>query len=214
MRKPLDLRPVSGFTGQPRLFVYGRFSSKKQEDGDSFARQMDYARRWADEHGYVIDESLTMFDHGLSAYKGEHVKKGALGPFLAAIREKKLVRPGDVLLVESLDRLSRAEPINAQRQFSDIVDSGVVIVTADTGQVYSKEGLERDPSPLFVALAYFIRAHDESASKGRRVRDALRRQCENWVAGTWRGKLNAGSDPGWVKYNPERRAFELDPHQS
>ncbi|WP_233869543.1 recombinase family protein [Paraburkholderia adhaesiva] len=213
MKKSLNTRPVAAATTQPRLFVYGRFSSARQDKGDSFARQMDYARRWAGEHGYVIDDSLTMFDHGLSAYKGEHVRKGALGAFLAAIRQKKLVCAGDVLLVESLDRLSRAEPINAQRQFSDIIDSGVAIVTADDGQVYSKEGLERDPSPLFVALAYMIRAHDESASKGRRVRDALRRQCQNWVTGEWRGRLNAGSDPAWVRYNPERRAFDLDPQQ-
>ncbi|MFX1766159.1 recombinase family protein [Paraburkholderia sp. A1RI-2L] len=213
MKKPL--KTASNSSSAPsRLFIYGRFSSAKQARGDSFARQMDYARRWAVEHDHVIDESLTMFDHGLSAYKGDHVKKGALGAFLVAIREKKLVRPGDVLLVESLDRLSRAEPIDAQRQFAEIIDSGVAIVTADTGQIYSRERLKHDSSPLFVALAIMIRAHEESASKGRRIRDALRRQCEGWVGGTWRGKLNINTDPTWLRYNAERRVFEFDPQQA
>jgi DNA invertase Pin-like site-specific DNA recombinase len=92
-----------------------------------------------------------MFDRGLSAYKGDHVKRGALGAFLKAIREKGLVNPGDVLLVESLDRLSRAEPFEAQRQFGEIIEAGVIIVTANDGQVYSRERLKRDQSPLFLA---------------------------------------------------------------
>ncbi|WP_175950344.1 recombinase family protein [Burkholderia sp. BCC0405] len=212
MKAAVKARPVAP-SAPAHLYVYGRFSSVKQAKGDSLQRQMDYARHWADQHGFVIDESLTMFDHGLSAYKGDHVKRGALGVFLKAI-ESGRVLPGSVLVVESLDRLSRAEPMDAQEQFGAIVRAGVTIVTANDGLEYSRERLKHDPSPLFLALATMIRAHQESASKGERVASALYNQCVGWTEGTWRGQLNAGNDPSWVRYNKDRRAFELDPHEA
>ncbi|WP_233849508.1 recombinase family protein [Paraburkholderia sp. HD33-4] len=193
---------------QPHLFLYGRFSSQKQAVGDSERRQMQYARTWAAQNGYVIDDRLSMFDHGLSAYKGDHVKKGALGVFLDAITKKGFVQPGDVLLVESLDRLSRAEPIDAQRQFSDIVDAGVTIVTANDGQRYSRDLLRENPSPLFLALAVMIRSHEESSTKGKRVLAAARRQCERWIAGDHSGYVSVGRDPFWVRRIDGARRFE------
>jgi hypothetical protein len=58
-----------------------------------------------------------------------------------------------------------------------------------------------------------IRAHEESDTKSKRVRAAIRRQCEGWVEGTWRGIIRNGKDPHWVKWNgsgwdmvPERAA--------
>lgn len=212
MKTNAKARPASP-SAPAHLYVYGRFSSVKQAKGDSVQRQMDYARHWADQHGFVIDDSLTMFDHGLSAYKGDHVKRGALGVFLKAI-ESGRVLPGSVLVVESLDRLSRAEPMDAQEQFGAIVRAGVTIVTANDGLEYSRERLKHDPSPLFLALATMIRAHQESAGKGERVASALYNQCVGWTEGTWRGRLNAGNDPAWVRYNKDRRAFELDPHEA
>ena len=57
-----------------------------------------------------------MRDEGLSAFHQKHVTKGALGTFLAAVEAGK-VPPGSVLIVEALDRLSRANPMDAQAQF-------------------------------------------------------------------------------------------------
>ncbi|WP_368622724.1 recombinase family protein [Paraburkholderia sp. BR13444] len=206
-RKPVQQAPQR----QPKLFVYTRFSSAKQADGDSLRRQMAYARRWADENGYVVDESLTMADAGLSAFTGDHVRRGALGIFLAAIREKGFVQPNDVLLIESLDRLSRREPVDAQRQFSDIIDSGVMIVTANDGQRYSRELLRENPSPLFLALATMIRSHEESATKSKRITAAARAQCERWIAGDHSGYVSVGRDPFWVRRISGSRRFELVP---
>ena len=46
-----------------------------------------------------------MRDLGLSAYKGEHRTKGALGSFLKLVEAGKITK-GSTLSVESLDRLS------------------------------------------------------------------------------------------------------------
>jgi len=81
---------------------------------------MAYAARWAEEHGLKLDESLSLRDEGLSAYHQRHVKSGALGVFLAAV-ESGRIPPGSVPVVEGLDRLSRAEPIQAQAQLASIV---------------------------------------------------------------------------------------------
>jgi len=53
-----------------------------------------------------------MRDEGLSAYHQKHIKSGALGVFLEAILAGK-IPAGSVLIVEGLDRLSRAEPLLA-----------------------------------------------------------------------------------------------------
>ncbi|WP_233854306.1 recombinase family protein [Paraburkholderia sp. HD33-4] len=214
MKKTNPMKAAASAGAVPRLFVYGRFSSARQEKGDSFERQMNYAHKWAADHGYTVDEKLTMFDPGLSAYKNEHITKGALGVFLAALRDPKLnvVQPGDVLLVESLDRLSRAEPIDAQDQFNDIVRAGVTIVTSNDNQIYSRDGLARDPNRLFLALAVMIRAHEESASKAKRIRSAYHAKCANWQKKPCRIKL--GSDPDWVRWNEETQAFDLIPDRA
>jgi len=74
---------------------------------------MAYAAQRAQEHGLRLDESLSLRDEGLSAYHQRHIKSGALGTFLAAAEHGR-TPAGSMLVVEGLDRLSRAEPIQAQ----------------------------------------------------------------------------------------------------
>lgn len=182
----------------PKVYSYLRFSDPRQSTGSSAARQMDYARRWAAERGLVLDELLSLRDEGLSGYHQRHVTHGALGVFLRAI-EAGLVDAGSVLIVEGLDRLSRAEPMDAQAQLAQIINAGITVVTAADGQEYSREIIKANPFKLILSLVVMIRAHEESDTKSKRVRAAIRRQCEGWVAGTWRGVIRNGKDPHWVR---------------
>ncbi|WP_315856732.1 recombinase family protein [Burkholderia ambifaria] len=86
-------------------------------------RQLEYAARWAADHGMELDASLSLRDEGLSAYHQRHVRQGALGVFLRAAEDGQ-VPTGSVLIVEGLDRLSRAEPLQAQAQLAQIVNAG------------------------------------------------------------------------------------------
>ncbi|TOL00220.1 recombinase family protein, partial [Vibrio parahaemolyticus] len=65
----------------------------------------------------------------MSAFSSEHVNKGALGEFIKAVDEGKVER-GSVLIVESLDRLSREVPMQAQIQFNELISKGITIITA------------------------------------------------------------------------------------
>lgn len=180
------------------VYSYSRFSDPRQAKGSSLERQAAYAARWAAEHGLKLDESLTLRDEGLSAYHQTHVKSGALGVFLAAIESGK-VPPGSVLVVEGLDRLSRAEPIQAQGQLAQIVNAGITVVTASDGKAYSRERLKANPMDLVYSLLVMIRAHEESDTKSKRVKASIERLCKEWVAGRYRGLIRNGKDPVWVR---------------
>ena len=179
------------------VYSYMRFSDPRQAAGHSSQRQMDFAARWAAEKGLRLDESLTLRDEGLSAYHQHHVKSGALGLFLAAV-EAGRVPAGSVLVVEGLDRLSRAEPIQAQAQLAQIINAGITVVTASDGKEYSRERLKANPMDLVYSLLVMIRAHEESDTKSKRVTASIRRACEGWMAGTYRGLIRNGQDPVWL----------------
>ncbi|MBO9352918.1 recombinase family protein [Bordetella petrii] len=183
---------------KPIVYSYLRFSDPKQAAGSSVDRQLEYAKRWAAEHGMELDSSLSLRDEGLSAFHQRHVKQGALGVFLRAVEDGQ-IPVGSVLVVEGLDRLSRAEPIQAQAQLAQIVNAGITVVTASDGREYNREGLKRQPMDLVYSLLVMIRAHEESETKSKRVKAAIRRQCQGWIAGTWRGQVNNGRDPHWVR---------------
>ena len=181
-----------------KVYSYMRFSDARQAGGASSDRQRAYAVKWAQEHSLALDETLSMRDEGLSAFHERHVKKGALGAFLKAVEDGQ-VPSGSVLVVEGLDRLSRAEPIQAQAQLTAIISAGISVVTASDGKVYSRERLKANPMDLVYSLLVMIRAHEESDTKSKRVRDAIRRQCLGWIAGTYRGLIRYGKTPGWLE---------------
>lgn len=193
-----------------RVYSYLRFSDPRQATGSSADRQLQYAQRWAAEKGLALDESLSLRDEGLSAYHQRHVKQGALGVFLQAVEDGRIA-DGSVLVVEGLDRLSRAEPIQAQAQLAQIVNAGITVVTASDGREYNRAGLKAQPMDLVYSLLVMIRAHEESDTKSKRVKAAIRRQCEGWVAGTYRGIIRNGKDPQWLHWDGQ--AFQLVPER-
>jgi DNA invertase Pin-like site-specific DNA recombinase len=206
--------------GMSKVYSYLRFSDPRQALGNSADRQLQYAQRWAMDKGLVLDESLSLRDEGLSAYHQRHVKQGALGVFLRAIEDGR-IHDGSILVVEGLDRLSRAEPIQAQAQLAQIINAGITVVTASDGREYNRASLKAQPMDLVYSLLVMIRAHEESDTKSKRVKAAIRRQCEGWVSGSFRGLIRNGKDPQWVRWsdqgwemipervNAVRRALEL-----
>lgn len=150
---------------------------------------LDYAAR----NGLALDQALTFHDLGVSAFNGANAETGRLADFLEAVRAG-LVPQGSFLLVEALDRISRAAARKALRVLEDIVDAGVTVVTLNDGKAYTSDGLNNDPIDLLVAIMLFMRGNEESATKARRLKAA------------WAGKRLTASTkpltasvPAWIK---------------
>lgn len=89
---------------RPRAYSYLRFSTPEQAQGDSFRRQLEMSRRYAEVQGLELDETFSFEDLGVSAYHGKNATEGALADFIDAVDDGRVL-PGSYLLVESLDPL-------------------------------------------------------------------------------------------------------------
>jgi DNA invertase Pin-like site-specific DNA recombinase len=155
---------------KPKAYSYIRFSTPEQAEGDSHRRQFEAASAYADAEGLDL-QPLTMSDLGLSAYHADHIRRGALGMFLSAI-DNGDIEKGSFLLVENLDRLSRADPWEALPIFQQIINAGVTLVTLQDRQVYTREAIQKQPFIILTSLLMMVRAHEESQTKSRRLLQA------------------------------------------
>jgi len=185
-----------------KVYSYLRFSDARQSTGSSADRQTEYAANWAKRRQLQLDASLSLRDEGLSAYHQRHVKQGALGTFLSAVDEGR-IGAGSVLVVEGLDRLSRAEPLQAQAQLAQIIHAGITVVTASDDREYNRERLKANPMELVHSLLVMIRAYEESDTKSKRVKAAIRRRCQQWLDGAYRGRIRNGKDPQWLTWQSD-----------
>lgn len=192
----------------PRAYSYVRFSTPEQAKGDSLRRQMEMSKKYAEEHGLILDTSLNLLDQGLSGYTSENLRKGALGLFIRAV-ETGLVPEGSFLLVESLDRLSRDKILEQVALFTSLINAGIVVVTLKDNQVLHKDAINKDPMLLMLTVVGMLRANDESEMKSSRVRAAWAQKRKH--AGEI--KLSALC-PGWLKLTPDRRSFEVIPERA
>ena len=149
-----------------KAYSYLRISNDQQKVGDGIRRQMEASKTYADQHGYDLVE--TMSDIGISAFKGKNITEGALGVFIVAI-DAGNIEAGSVLLVESLDRLSRDSVLKAFGQFTSILQKGVGIVTLTDNQHYTAESVSKNVGQLFTSLGVMLRANEESVIKSKRI---------------------------------------------
>ena len=193
----------------PIAYSYIRMSTEKQIEGDSLRRQLELSRQWARDHNVALDESLR--DIGISAYKGKNRKEGALGRFLSMVDEGR-VRRGSLLIVESLDRISRDEVLEALSLFLEIIRSGITIVTLADNQTYSQETVGSDWSKLIISLTIMARAHEESLRKSQRIGQAIATKRQRAA----RGETQITSKtPGWIdaeRISRDRIIFTLNEH--
>ncbi|GFM32374.1 recombinase family protein [Desulfovibrio subterraneus] len=189
-----------------KAYSYLRFSTPDQIKGDSFRRQSEMSRRYADEHGLDLDEALSFHDLGVSAFRGDNAQAGALGAFLEAV-DRGIVKPGSTLLVESLDRLSRQSPYLAFRQLDSILRCGVRVVTLQDGKVYDAEKGELGFTDLMMSLLVMQRAHEESLTKSKRGAEAWKAKRDKAAEGM--RKLTALC-PGWLTLDKEGQRFVVD----
>jgi DNA invertase Pin-like site-specific DNA recombinase len=146
-----------------RAYSYGRMSTPEQLKGHSRQRQLELSAKFAGQHNLELVSSEQLEDLGVSAFKGANVKDGALGRFLAAV-DAGTIQKGSYLLVESLDRISREEILEAQTLFLRIIRAGIRLATLQDGRIYSSDSTTQLPDLIHSLLSMSL-AHEESEKK-------------------------------------------------
>jgi len=185
-----------------RVYCYVRFSSKKQELGDSIERQQRLIDRYLEENNAEIVEKFS--DLGVSAFRGKNVKAGALSKFLDRVSDGEISH-GDTLIVESLDRISRQKELNTLSILTAILNAGVIIYTLADGRIYNARS--EDHAQLLFQIGFIIsRAYDESLTKQKRSVSAWAKKHENARTGK---ALMTRKLPYWLKVSEDGRSIEV-----
>jgi DNA invertase Pin-like site-specific DNA recombinase len=189
-----------------RAYSYVRFSTPDQAKGDSYRRQTEAANEYARRHGLVLDTELTFTDLGVSAFRGANAKTGALGVFLEAVKDGTIA-PGSHLLIENLDRLTRADVLEAQELFTGIIRRGITLVTLFDQRAYSAESVTNAPMDLVFSILTMVRGHEESVTKSRRMLAAFEQKRRDAVNGTERNPFTRMLH-AWLRWNETTRQHE------
>jgi DNA invertase Pin-like site-specific DNA recombinase len=204
-QKDDDLVAISG----PGVaYSYIRFSSPPQGDGDSQKRQRTLADDYAAAHGLRLNP-VRFEDLGVSGWTGKHLAGGALGKFLLAVRQKKILAES-TLLVEAFDRLSRGKITEQLQLLLEIVRAGIRVVTLINGQVYDKAALDKDPVALYSTLGFMWRGHEESAIKSFRLCKAWKAKREEALR---TGKRMTTRAPAWLRASKDGK-FVMIPERA
>jgi len=170
---------------------YLRFSSSKQKKGASYDRQLEATENYCAENNLILIDKIE--DKGISGWNEDNLEEtAALGKLLKLIESGK-IKKGTTLIVENLDRITRATLNKAVNLVTGILENGIDIVTTMDGKRYEKNST---PTDLMIAIIYLTRGNDESEIKSKRVKQAWvkKRQLIN------EGKfVKLTQHPNWLK---------------
>lgn len=177
-------------------YSYRRISSERQTTkGDSLRRQTEHTVKLCEQNGWVLDQSFRLQDLGVSGWKGNNVRNGALGAFVEAVRQKRIPQ-GSVLCVESVDRLGRDQVAEALKLFLEILGHGVNIQTLTPERLYTNANIN-DIACLIEPLVYMSRAWEESETKSIRIKAKWSHKRQEVRDG--KRKVIGKREPFWVE---------------
>ena len=150
---------------------------------------------------------MTLTDQGVSAFYGANAKTGALSTFLEAVKDGT-VKPGSYLLIENLDRLTRADVLEAQELFTGIIRRGITLVTLFDQRSYSAESVTAQPMDLVFSILTMVRGHEESVTKSRRMLAVFEQKRRDAANKTERNPFTRML-PAWLRWNETTRQYEV-----
>lgn len=187
-----------------RAYSYGRISTGgRQSRGSGLRRQQgkvdeadaSWPERVCKEQGWTLDEER-FTDKRSGFHKKNLGPKAALARFLKLI-ERGRVSSGSVLLIDKLDRLTRADVHDAIDLFRQILRAGVSICTRSPFRIY-REDAQDAFLQLFEMLIYAMANHQSSAAKKDNAEFAW--QVSRHAARTEK-KPHNNKPPFWLKKN-------------
>lgn len=166
---------------KPRAWLYARFSSTQQQDGDSINRQVNAAQQWCSTNGVELQQT-SFRDLAVSGWKS--IKRPMFEQLIKAMAEGKIPR-GSYVLFESTDRLSRRGWWHTQqliRTITCVHDCKLVIL--DKGQVYTKENVN-DVGQNIILMVSADMAEKESQRKSDLVSAAYKSKRQDGDVSRW-----------------------------
>lgn len=193
----------------PRCYSYIRFSSKKQEQGDSIRRQVEKRNAWiANNKGCFLDTEINLEDLGISAATGDNLdpRKGNLGKFVELCRSGKIER-GSYLIFERLDRFSRKAVLKVTSLLDELVtDHGLKVVVLDPSeQIIDDSNIGNTDIVLSVVLQLQM-AFEQSREKAYRVGQAWIRKRQLAQS----GQVATKKCPAWLHWSDKKKGFEVN----
>ncbi|MFM5353956.1 recombinase family protein [Aeromonas dhakensis] len=164
-----------------KAWLYARFSSNQQADGDSINRQVKAAQQWCDANRVELQQT-SFRDLGVSGWKS--IKRPMFEQLIKAMSEGKIPR-GSYVLFESTDRLSRRGWRHTQeliRTITCVYDCKLVIL--DKGQVYTKENVNDVVQNILLMVAADM-AEKESQRKSDLVAAAYKSKRQDGDVSRW-----------------------------
>jgi DNA invertase Pin-like site-specific DNA recombinase len=176
-------------------YSYIRFSTSAQAEGDSLRRQTERAAAYCERQRLTLDTTLTLRDLGVSAFRGDNALVGNLGVFLKAVKDRKVV-PGSVLIVESIDRISRQGIDEGYDLIKSILKADVRIVTLSPEREFDKNATKSLSKGALEIQLILERAAEESERKSDRLGEVWAEKRKRARA---EGEVLTHQLPAWIE---------------
>jgi DNA invertase Pin-like site-specific DNA recombinase len=181
-----------------RAGLYCRVSSPGQADNGSLEEQEQRARLWCDEHGYDVVRVCH------EVYPGEDIDRPELDVLMADVKAGHI----DVIVVDKVDRFSRADPAIAAYVMVEAQQYGVDVEFCEIEDDSFENQILR--AVLSIVARVEVKRIKERVSAGKRRR-VLGDPAKNRPS-----RLLPGNIPkyGWEYKDADKAAYVIDPHQA
>jgi len=156
-------------------------------------------------YGLLID-SRTFSDIGKSAFKGEQLEND-LGRLINLINDGSIAH-GSVIVIFSLDRLSRQHLTIAVSLLLNIITAGVGVHTTVDNRLYTDDS-DTLMADLMMSLIAFAVANEESLKKSKRTKSAANQRLLDYKE----GKLTPSNKVRWIGVGKRPMWVDVDEHK-
>ncbi|MCA2452373.1 recombinase family protein [Vibrio alginolyticus] len=194
-----------------KYHLYQRVSKQIQaEEGQGIQRQeqacehwiSDYNKRLISEGKSAYSKGLIYEDRGKSAYTAANFKRGELGALINDIENGKIEK-GDLIVIELIDRFSRANVDFVRSQFQRVLDAGVKIAITKWNLVFEEnmESVSSVTGRILLEIGMYL-AYQESSQKSARIK-ASRKLLED------SGRKSIAKPPFWLARNLDLKSYTI-----
>jgi hypothetical protein len=187
-------------------FSYLRVSTLQQaSDGKvGLDRQADAFLPFCKTHGLTPNPD-PLIDRGISAYRGKHRKKGALGAFLIAAQQGE-IPAGSVLVVDDITRFSREPSSRSEQLLHQLWDEGLALGIVQENKVVDRSTYDDDLSIQITLASQRKLANAYSKNHSRLIADVWERRRQAAA----KGVKYPAARPFWCDWDKEANDFELN----